>query len=1194
MHLKSNFFNRAKTNLIFLVGFIFVFNLFPGTTSAAGEVIETIPDCKCYTVGSAEANQPGGTTLAYSNDSQATWTYVPIDGGGGLDCNVTDIKLIYDEADYAGSVGEDLEAEFVGTFSQTETVSDGNGKVALSSGNGSGTQVFAGSTGSDYAWGSGVAFDSSDNRYVSGTLWGTYDFDSTSGTDIRASSGDYNSFFSKYNADGSYGWTHALESSDRNDIYGITVNGADEVFVTGAFQGTVDFDDTSGTDSRTASSYGSVFITKYESDGSYGWTRIFGANADSLNEDTGYAITHDSDGNVFVTGQFSGTVDFDDTGGTDNRSSLGQIDTFITKYNADGSYGWTRAFGGALYDRGMGIATDSSGNVYAAGSFYGTVDFDATGGVDSRTSAGLDDAFVVKYNADGSYGWVHKFGSTGGDSAEDVAVDGSGNVLVSGGFNGTVDFDYTGGTDNHTSNDDDVFITKHNADGSYGWARTFGAADYEWVYSMAVGSDGAAYVAGYYAETVDFDDTGGTDNHTSNGSYDMFVTRYDTDGSYGWTRTFGGIDWDDLEGVGVDSNDNVFVTGAYVSTVDFDGTSGTDEYTSSGYGDVFVTKYASDGSYGSLFSIYQSSGEYQTMISPADPLSSWDTLTIAQDTPASTSLLHEVFAADCTTSLVAQTADVTIDLSGIDISNDQLCLRSVFDTTDDQATPALDAWEASYISTQPSLIFSIQDDPACSAIDDGDDEDEDLSIELLDIKNITTDSVKLRVDVSNYDHKTLDFKVRVRNVATGKIDTVKFTKKVKSDGKTSLVIEDLLPGTEYTFKVKVSEEDEDDYTDYSNTKRATTEEESEEDLDGPAAEPVIPEDPALPEVTEEELIMDNDQATKPEPTTSASVDEDVSENSAMAFLEDAGMEELPTALKIIGLMTGASIAVAATSIPLLPASPTPVSSGFSRFMSLFGILTKKSKRKDDWGVVFDAQTRRPIPDVAVAIVTSNKIVDTVVTDQEGRFGFLASPGEYVLQVAKNKYELYAKDEVDELYGDLYTGKPFTIKEGEMVKMNIAMETTSIDWKEFVQRKLAAYTSLWSVIKKDFFVILFYTGFIASAAILYFSPTILNLAIILIYLAMMIYNFFFKAKSFGMITNQEKKPVPFAVISFYQEDQPDQRIAFAVSDVFGRYYQLIQNGTYLMKVQGQSISGQPFVKTLGIEVREGVAREDVVV
>jgi hypothetical protein len=230
-------------------------------------------------------------------------------------------------------------------------------------------------------------------------------------------------------------------------------------------------------------------------------------------------------------------------------------------------------------------------------------------------------------------------------------------------------------------------------------------------------------------------------------------------------------------------------------------------------------------------------------------------------------------------------------------------------------------------------------------------------------------------------------------------------------------------------------------------------------------------------------------------------------------------------MEIIGMVSGASTALAATSIPFLPSSPTPVSDNFSKFFSIFGILGKRKKKRDDWGMVFDAETRRPIAGVSVGILSQGRMIDHAVTDQQGRFGFLASAGTYTFQISKDKYKLSTKDEVDELYGDLYTGKPFSIQEGEMAKMNIAMESTQVNWKDFTQRKLAAYSSIWSVIKKTLSSV--HTGFIFLCHHIFFTDH-LNITIA-IYLAMIIYNLS-STKSFGIPLIKEQA-CPIAIASF---------------------------------------------------------------
>jgi hypothetical protein len=362
------------------------------------------------------------------------------------------------------------------------------------------------------------------------------------------------------------------------------------VFTVGNFRGTVDFD-AIGTDSRTPNSaINNAFITKYNSNGSYGWTRIVNSPVGESSVAQG-AVT-DSSGNVFATGYFSGTVDFDDAGGTDNKVSNGGTDIFITKYNSNGSYGWTRTFGGLGNEGGEGISIDSDGNVFATGYFSGTVDFDDAGGTDNQTGT----FFITKYNSDGSYGWTRAFGSSTG---YDIYIDDNDNIFTTGSFTGTVDFDYTGGTDNKTpSSSQSTFITKHNSDGSYGWTRTFGNSSTSISNGISTDSSGNVFATGYFSGTVDFDDAGGTDNKVSNGGTDIFITKYNSDGSYGWTRTFGSSNNDSGEDISIDSDGNAFATGYFQSTVDFDDAGGTENKTSKGANDIFIVAYFNNGSYG--------------------------------------------------------------------------------------------------------------------------------------------------------------------------------------------------------------------------------------------------------------------------------------------------------------------------------------------------------------------------------------------------------------------------------------------------------------------------------------------------------------------------------------------------------------------------------------------------------------------
>ena len=260
-------------------------------------------------------------------------------------------------------------------------------------------------------------------------------------------------------------------------------------------------------------------------------------------------------------------------------SSAGAWDT--TAGN-DTNYG-SITFGGTSNEIARSVAVDGSGNVYASGYFSGTVDF----GAGNVTSAGGTDMFVTKLNSAGAHQWTTTFGGTGDDYGIGVAVDGSGNVHVTGRFAGTVDFGAGNVTAVYTQ---DAFVTKLNSAGAHQWTTTFSGVDSLAVaWEVAVDGSGNVYTSGYFSGTVNF----GAGNVTSAGQPDVFVTKLNAAGAHQWTTTFGGTGSDIAHGVAVDGSSNVHVTGQFSGTVNF----GAGNVTSAGGRDVFVTKLNAAGAH---------------------------------------------------------------------------------------------------------------------------------------------------------------------------------------------------------------------------------------------------------------------------------------------------------------------------------------------------------------------------------------------------------------------------------------------------------------------------------------------------------------------------------------------------------------------------------------------------------------------
>ncbi|MFT6923491.1 MAG: hypothetical protein ACJA1C_002506 [Crocinitomicaceae bacterium] len=327
------------------------------------------------------------------------------------------------------------------------------------------------------------------------------------------------------------------------------------------------------------------------------WAKSIGGS----DYDVGYSITVDVSGNIYTTGHFEGTVDFDPGVGVTSLTSNGFQDVFVQKYDANGDFIWAKSLGGSLDDFGYSVAVDVSGNVYTTGAFEGTVDFDPGPGILNLTSSFSErDIFIQKLDASGNFLWARSMGGgSGGDFGLCIKVDSGGNVYTTGYFRGgAVDFDPGPGTTMLWSNGiDDIFIQKLNASGNFLWAKSMGSTGYDYGRSIEVDVSGNVYTTGSFEGTVDFDPGAGTVNVTSNGGSDIFIQKLDANGNFIWVKSMGGIYDDKGQSLTVDSGGNIYTTGEFYETVDFDpGVGTTNLYTSTGY-DIFVQKLDVSGDF---------------------------------------------------------------------------------------------------------------------------------------------------------------------------------------------------------------------------------------------------------------------------------------------------------------------------------------------------------------------------------------------------------------------------------------------------------------------------------------------------------------------------------------------------------------------------------------------------------------------
>jgi hypothetical protein len=364
----------------------------------------------------------------------------------------------------------------------------------------------------------------------------------------------------------SFLWAKSMGGVAWDEGSGIAVDASGNVYTVGKFFGTVDFDPGPAVHNVTSAGDYEAFVCKLDPSGAYVWAvNLGGAGADA-----GTSIAVDASGNVYTTGTFLGTADFDPGTSSYNLTSSGPSAVFISKLDKDGNFVWARQLD---LNNEIKLAVDGVGNVYTTGGFYGTTDLDPGIGISNLTSAGQDDIFISKMDASGNFAWAQKIGSTGGDHGQSLAVDASGNIYVVGNYEATVDFDPGAGTSNLTSAGGwDIFVCKFSSSGALIWAKSQGGPGYDEGRSISV--DGAAgayiYVAGGFENTCDFDPGAGTSNLTSNGGYDIFVSRLDGSGSLVWVKGMGGAGYDMAFCVASAGSNAVYTLGTYTNTVDFD------------------------------------------------------------------------------------------------------------------------------------------------------------------------------------------------------------------------------------------------------------------------------------------------------------------------------------------------------------------------------------------------------------------------------------------------------------------------------------------------------------------------------------------------------------------------------------------------------------------------------------------------
>jgi hypothetical protein len=416
--------------------------------------------------------------------------------------------------------------------------------------------------GTNYDWANGVAVDNDGNAIITGYFKGTATFGVTNLT----SAGSLDIFVAKLDKDGAWQWAVSAGGSSYDWGEGVAVDSSGNVYLTGLFCGSAWF----GNILLISEGSDDVFVAKLNSNGEWQWV----VRAGGTNSELGNGVAVDNNGNVIITGRFRESVSF----GPFTLTSVGECDVFVAKLNCNGDWLWAVSAGGSSYDNGIGVALDASGGIYIIGYFEGIATFGST----MLTSEGDWDVFVAKLNSDGVWQWAKSAGGSGYDEGRDIAVDSSGNVIITGNFHVSASFGPF--TLTSVAESSDVFVAKLNCIGDWLWAVSAGGSSGDHGSGVAMDSGGKVYVTGSFQCTATF----GSATITSAGSSDVFVAKLNCNGDWLWAVSAGGTGWDWGTDVAVSSSGIVYAAGNFQDAAWF----GSFNLTSAGESDVFIAKLA--------------------------------------------------------------------------------------------------------------------------------------------------------------------------------------------------------------------------------------------------------------------------------------------------------------------------------------------------------------------------------------------------------------------------------------------------------------------------------------------------------------------------------------------------------------------------------------------------------------------------
>jgi hypothetical protein len=419
-----------------------------------------------------------------------------------------------------------------------------------------------------------IVTDNEGNLYVTGLFRGNIDLNPGPQEDWHRAHLGWDSYLSKFDNNMNFVWSKSWGACS-SDTTSITADYNGNIYVTAGFMNSIDFDPGSGVERRTSNGEQDIFISKFSPDGTFIRVLTWGG----IEGDICLSMTCDRDNNLYASGCFHGEVDFDSGTGVEIHIAQDEKDAYISKFDQNGNFMWVKTIGGTSSQVFTKCKYYNADYLLCTGLFNDTVDFDPGSGICEYTSAGDRDALLWKITTDGEMVFTKVWGGICWDVSLNSAVDGSGNIYISGFFSGTVDFYPDSPPDSdaiRTANGyTDAFLIKLDSEGLFKWVNTWGSYNdfSDRADSLFVDSSGSVYTCSNFNGPADFDPSPeGVEFRTSSNYINPYLLKLNSNGDFAWVQTWDGWAYSAI----LSSSDDIAIVGDFDYFTDFDLSPGID------------------------------------------------------------------------------------------------------------------------------------------------------------------------------------------------------------------------------------------------------------------------------------------------------------------------------------------------------------------------------------------------------------------------------------------------------------------------------------------------------------------------------------------------------------------------------------------------------------------------------------------